>query len=166
MLTVRTFKRDDFEDICRIFQQGIDTGNATYATAVKNWPDWDASYRQDCRLVLEEGADHVVGYGVLSPFSQMHAYRGVAETSLYIDEKTRGQGAGQLLLSQLITASEQAGLWTLQAKIFPENKISIHLHEKLGFRVVGIFEKIGQLNGVWRDVAFMERRSKVVCPIV
>ena len=74
----------------------------------------------------------------------------------------RGQGIGQALLSALVQASEQAGIWTLQAGIFPDNVASIDVHQACGFREVGVRERLGQMNGHWRDVILMERRSPVV----
>jgi phosphinothricin acetyltransferase len=86
-------------------------------------------------------------------------YDGVAEESVYVAAAERGRGIGRLLLEALIRMSEEAGVWTIQTGIFPENTASIRLHESVGFRVLGIREKLGKLDGVWRDVAFVERRS-------
>ena len=114
-----------------------------------------------CRLVARAN-DQVVGWAALSPVSSRCVYAGVAEESIYIASSARGQGVGKKLLAALVEASEQAGLWTLQTGIFPENQVSIHLHEQCGFRVLGMREKVGQMDGVWRDVVFLERRSQVV----
>jgi len=157
-MKIRSFQKQDYARVQEIFQQGIDTGDATFQTQVKSWSQWDQDYNKDCRLVLEQ-AGRVMGYAVLSPFSAMPAYQGVAEDSLYIDAALRGQGAGDLLLAALIDASEKAGYWTLQAKIFSENLASIALHEKHGFRIIGTYDRPGKLNGIWRDVVLMERRS-------
>jgi L-amino acid N-acyltransferase YncA len=86
----------------------------------------------------------------------------VAEVSVYVAERARGQKIGSQLLHLLVTASEQEGIWTLQAGILRENEISIKVHEQQGFRVVGIRERLGCLAGRWRDVVLMERRSNVV----
>lgn len=160
-LEIRTFAPDDFDRVCEIFRHGITGGNATFQTGVKSWPDWDRAYLPDCRLVITDKGV-VMGYAVLSAFSSVPAYRGVAEVSIYLDPSLQGRGAGKQLLRHLVRASERAGFWTLQAKIFPENQVSIALHEKCGFRIVGTFEKVGQLQDRWRDVVFMERRSKLV----
>ena len=104
----------------------------------------------------------VVGWAVLSPVSRRKVYSGVAEVSVYVGSRIRGRGIGKALLRALIEASESSGLWTLQAGIFAINQASISLHERCGFRVVGLRERIGQLHGVWHDVVLMERRSTKV----
>ncbi|NOZ43087.1 MAG: N-acetyltransferase [Alphaproteobacteria bacterium] len=161
MIRVRDFYQDDFPRIQQIFRQGIATGNATFSTEVKDWDQWDRDYCRDCRLVLE-AAGRVMGYAVISPLSTMPAYGGMVEDSLYIDRALWGKGAGNLLLAALVEATEKAGYWTLHARIFPENNASIALHKSHGFRLVGTLERPGQLNGIWRDVVLMERRSKVI----
>jgi len=109
-----------------------------------------------------EGEAEVVGWAALSPVSSRTVYAGVAEVSIYIARAYWGQGIGKTLLAALITESEAAGFWTLQAGIFPENIASIELHKKLGFRIVGRREKLGQMDGRWRDVLLLERRSVAV----
>jgi phosphinothricin acetyltransferase len=89
-------------------------------------------------------------------------YAGVAEVSIYITEAARGQGVGKALLQALVKESEYQSIWMLQTGIFPENVASIALHKSCGFREVGRRERLGQMDGVWRDVLLMERRSKVV----
>jgi phosphinothricin acetyltransferase len=152
---------DDWAAVRRIYLEGIATRNATFETEAPAWEKWDAGHRADCRLVARWG-DQVVGWSALSPVSGRCVYAGVAEVSVYVAEAARGQGIGQKLLEGLVQASEQVGLWTLQAGIFPENTASIRLHERCGFRVLGVREKIGQMDGRWRDVVLMERRSQVV----
>ena len=144
-----------------IFAQGIATGNATFETSVPDWAEWDARHLRACRLVAIRKGD-VLGWAALSPVSARHVYRGVAEVSVYIAETARGKGIGAALLAALITESERAGLWTLQAVIHADNQASIRLHEKAGFRMVGRRERIGCMNGIWRDTVLMERRSAVV----
>ena len=143
-----------------IFAQGIATGNATFETIVPSWEEWDSRHWPTCRLVaLRDG--EVLGWAALSPVSVRQVYRGVAEVSVYIDESARCKGVGSALLDALIAESERNGIWTLQATIFAENPISIHLHEKAGFRIVGRRERIGCLHGRWLDTVLMERRSGV-----
>lgn len=144
-----------------IYAEGLATGLATLETQVPTWEAWNKSRRPDCRLVAKLG-DQVIGWAALSPVSTREVYAGVAEVSIYIAAAARGHGYGYLLLQALIEASEQAEVWTLQGSIFPENQASIALHAACGFRVVGTREKIGRLNGVWRDVTLMERRSRIV----
>ena len=107
---------------------------------------------------MREGAE-VVGWAALAPVSGRCTYAGVAEVSVYVAERARGRGVGRALLEALIESSEAAGIWTVQAGIFPENIPSLRLHERCGFRVVGTRERIGRLHGRWRDVVLLERRS-------
>ncbi|MBZ0278381.1 MAG: GNAT family N-acetyltransferase [Anaerolineae bacterium] len=151
----------DWPQVRAIYLEGIATGQATFETEAPEWDAWDAKHRPDCRLVARSG-DTILGWAALTPVSSRCVYAGVAEESVYIAAAARGQGVGKILLARLVTESESAGLWTLQAGIFPENTASIALHKICGFREVGRREKIGQMNGVWRDTVFMERRSQVV----
>ncbi|WCE31896.1 GNAT family N-acetyltransferase [Vibrio sp. SCSIO 43137] len=161
MLKIRKFERADFSSVQAIYQQGIDTGHATFQLAAKDWDEWNCSLLESCRLVAVF-EDKVVGWAALSPVSSRSVYSGVAEVSLYVSSDMRGQQVGTSLLSELITISEQHGIWTLQAGIFPENEGSIHVHKKNGFKLVGVREKLGKLNNKWRDVALLERRSAIV----
>ena len=149
---------EHWPDVARIYAEGIATGHATFETEVPAWEAWDAAHLDELRLVaLDDG--EVAGWTALSPVSGRCVYAGVAEESVYVAEVARGQGVGKALLEELIRRSEQAGIWTIQTGIFPENTVSLALHEKVGFRVVGLRERIGQHHGVWRDVVFLERRS-------
>jgi L-amino acid N-acyltransferase YncA len=152
---------EDWPSVRSIYEDGIATRNATFETSAPEWEAWDAARRPDCRLVARLDG-HVVGWAALSPYSSRSAYRGVAEVSVYVAASARGMGVGRALLRALIEAAETAGVWTLQAGIFPENEASIHLHATEGFRVVGRRERIGQLDREWRDVVLMERRSASV----
>jgi L-amino acid N-acyltransferase YncA len=161
VLTIEEMQAADWPQVAAIYQAGIDTRNATFETTVPTWEKWDTAHRSDCRFVARHG-DQVLGWVALSPYSARAAYAGVAEVGVYVAPAARGQGVGKALLDALIAASEQAGVWTLQAGIFAENAPSIALHTACGFRVVGVRERIGQRYGVWHDVVLMERRSKVV----
>lgn len=151
----------DWDAVRRIYAEGIATGNASIETAPPAWEVWNARHLKHCRLVARRGGA-VVGWVALGPYSGRCAYNGVAEVSIYIAERDRGQGIGRALLTAVVAESERRGIWTLQAGIFPENRISIGLHTTCGFRVVGTRERLGKLNGVWRDVVLLERRSAVV----
>jgi L-amino acid N-acyltransferase YncA len=144
-----------------IYEQGIATGHATFQTSAPGWDEWDATHLKHSRLVAIQN-DQVAGWAALTPVSGRCVYVGVAEVSVYVDPASRGQGLGEQLLQALISESEKNGLWTLQAGIFPENIPSLRIHEKTGFRQVGVREKIGQMNGIWRDTILLERRSKIV----
>lgn len=149
---------EDWPEVARIYGEGIATGNATFETTAPGWETWDRNHSDDCRLVAVLD-DAIAGWAALSPVSGRYVYRGVAEVSVYVSSSARGRGIGSALLGALAVASEEAGYWTLQTSIFPENAASISLHEKHGFRIVGTRERIGQHNGTWRDTVFMERRS-------
>ncbi|MDB9852837.1 GNAT family N-acetyltransferase, partial [Amylibacter sp.] len=142
-------------------QQGIDTGNATFQLKAKEWDEWNKYFLNSCRIVAELNGV-VIGWAALSAVSKRFVYSGVAEVSLYVSSEHSGKGKGYLLLSELINKSEQEGIWTLQAGVFPENQASINIHLKNDFKKLGIREKLGKMNGLWRDILLMERRSKVI----
>jgi phosphinothricin acetyltransferase len=157
-LVVVSLEPGHWEAVRRIYLEGIETRNATFETTAPTWEAWDRSHSPGLRIVATR-AGEVVGWAALSPVSDRCVYGGVAEESVYVTAAERGKGIGRLLLESLIRMSEDAGVWTIQTGIFPENTASIRLHESVGFRVIGIREKLGRLDGVWRDVAFLERRS-------
>lgn len=151
----------DWEAVREIYRQGIATGNATFEQTVPSWKEWDEHHLPSCRLVAY-AAGKVLGWAALSRVSSRRVYEGVAEVSIYVGEGARGHGVGRRLLDALVDATEQNGIWTLQAGILAENATSIQLHEHAGFRIVGTRERIGCRDGRWRDTVLMERRSKVV----
>ncbi len=158
---LRRMADDDWEAVAAIYREGIATGDATFETGVPTREEWNRSHLDAGRVVFAIG-NSVVGWAALAPVSGRCVYGGVAETSVYVTAAARGDGVGRVLLTALIAESEDAGLWTLQAGIFPENTASLALHERCGFRVVGRRERLGQLDGRWRDVVLLERRSPVV----
>lgn len=151
----------DWPSVREIYLEGIATGNATFEKSAPDWSHWSAVHLECCRLVARDH-DRVIGWAALSPVSRRAVYSGVAEVSVYVAGTARGKGVGSALLSALIRSSEEEGIWTLQAGIFPENVASIELHRKAGFRVVGVRERLGAMDGCWRDVVLMDRRSKTV----
>lgn len=159
---IREMIETDAASVLLIFKQGIDEGNSTFDIKVPSWDLWNSDFLQDSRLVLENENNTVIGWAALKPVSRRACFSGVAEVSIYIDIAYQGKGLGTVLLRKLILSSEENGFWTLQSGIFPENAASVAVHEKLGFRKIGCREKIGKMNGVWRDIVFLERRSKVV----
>jgi L-amino acid N-acyltransferase YncA len=150
-----------WEAVKIIYEEGIATGHATFQTSAPGWEEWDTAHLPAARLVAVEN-DTVLGWAALTPVSGRCVYAGVAEVSVYVSTAARGKGQGKKLLNALAAASEAAGLWTLQAGIFPENAASIAIHEACGFRIMGTRERIGKMNGLWRDTVLLERRSKVV----
>jgi len=154
----------DYASVSAIFEQGIAGGNATYDLAAATWEDWDAKHVSVCRWVAKSQQDHrVLGWVALSTVSSRVVFRGVAELSIYLANEAKGIGIGDALMAKIVEDSESKGFWMLQSGIFPENVASLRLHEKHGFRTVGIRERIGQMrSGEWRDIVLMERRSKNV----
>jgi len=151
----------DWSEVRRIYLEGIASGNATFEKDAPDWERWDQNHYQFARLVVVRG-NSVAGWAALSPASARAVYKGVAEVSVYVTTAARGQGIGRALLDELIQHSENNGIWTLQASIFPENTASVELHRRFGFREVGRRERIAKLNGVWRDTVLFERRSSLV----
>jgi L-amino acid N-acyltransferase YncA len=158
---VRELRSDDWPAVRAIYEQGIAGGNATFETEAPTWEDWDRSHLEGHRLVaLQDG--EVVGWAALAPVSGRCVYAGVTEDSVYVADSAQGRGVGRVLLEELVERSEHDGIWTIEAGIFPENEASIELHRRCGFRVVGVHERLGKHNGVWRDVLLMERRSEEI----
>jgi phosphinothricin acetyltransferase len=158
---IRGLVAGDWEQVRSIYLDGIATGQATFETEAPTWEPWDSTHLPTPRLVAV--ADEMLaGWAALSPFSRRPAYAGVAEVSVYVNRNMHGQGIGRLLLQTLVTESEQHGIWTLQASIFPENAASVSLHKSCGFREVGTRQRIGKMRGIWRDTVLFERRSKQV----
>ena len=163
---VDSMKPDDWAVVRSIYLEGISTGHSTFEADAPDWEKWDCAHLSQHRLVVR-ASDAVLGWAALSPVSGRCIYSGVAELSLYMAAKYRGQGIGSMLLAALIDSTEKAGIWTLQGGIFPENTASLYLVKKHGFREIGRRERIGfmthgDLAGKWRDVILVERRSKVV----
>jgi len=149
-----------WEDVRTIYLDGIATKQATFQTEAPSWEEWDKAHLAALRYVAIVN-NAIAGWAVLSSVSSRCVYSGVTEVSVYIHKDFRKKGIGQALLQKLITESEANSIWTLQSGIFPENTASIALHEKLGFRKIGYREKVGKMDGVWRDTLLMERRSKI-----
>jgi phosphinothricin acetyltransferase len=156
---LRPMSESDWKMVSEIYRQGIASGNATFETEVPPKEKWDKNHIKCCRIVAI--CDNTVaGWAALSPVSSRAVYSGVAEVSIYIADKYKGQKIGTMLLRKLISESEENGIWTLQAVLFPENYASFRLHRNSGFRVVGYRERIGKMKDVWRDTILMERRSR------
>jgi len=160
-MEIRELQEEDWPAVREIYEQGIAGRNATFETEAPSWEAWDRSQLDRHRLVAVE-EERVVGWAVVHHVSPRPCYAGVVEHSVYVHSDAQGKGVGRALLERLIVDTEQAGIWTIQTGIFPENEASLALHVKCGFRIVGTQERLGQLDGVWRDVVVLERRSEVI----
>jgi L-amino acid N-acyltransferase YncA len=155
-VTIDDMRPGDWPVVARIYEHGLDLG--TFEESVPSWPEWHATHLSEPRLVARED-DRVVGWAALAPFSRRECYRGVTENSVYVAPEVRGRGIGLALLEELVRRADALGIWTIQAGILAGNDASIALHERCGFRIVGIRERIARKRGEWRDVVLMERRS-------
>jgi L-amino acid N-acyltransferase YncA len=165
-IAIRSMTAEDWPRVEEIYREGIATGNATFEAEPPSWEEFDHEKVQDPRLVAVED-ERVVGWAAAGRVSSRCVYEGVIEHSVYVSEMARGNGVGALLLRAFLSASEATGIWTVQSGIFPENEPSLALHRKLGFRDVGIRERVGKMGygpyaGIWRDVIMIEHRSDLV----
>jgi L-amino acid N-acyltransferase YncA/protein-tyrosine-phosphatase len=147
--------------VLAIYQEGIEEGDATFESGTPTWPDFDASKLAEHRFVAVDDDGDVLGWMAATATSDRCVYAGVVEHSVYVARAARGRGVGRALLDALIASTEAAGIWTIQSGIFPENAASLALHRAAGFREVGVRERLGCHNGVWRDVVLLERRSAI-----
>lgn len=157
-MSIEPMRAEHAERVLAIYRAGIETGDATFETAAPDWAAFDAAKLAEHRFVAIEDGE-VVGWVAVSPVSERCVYAGVVEHSVYVDPAAGGRGVGRALVEALNESAEAAGIWTIQSGVFPENLASLALHRALGFRVVGVRERIGQRDGVWRDVVLLERRS-------
>jgi L-amino acid N-acyltransferase YncA len=164
--TIRSMTPADWPAVEEIYRHGIEDGEATFETRTPTWDAFDAGKLTEPRLVAVDGSGRLLGWAAASAVSTRSAYRGVIEHSVYVHRDARGQGLGRELLDAFVVASEEAGFWTIQSSIFPENTASLRVHESAGFRVIGTRERIarsalGAHAGKWRDTILIERRSAV-----
>jgi L-amino acid N-acyltransferase YncA len=165
-VSVRPMTGDDAAEVLRIYQAGLDGGHASFETVAPTWEAFDSAHLPGHRFVAVDG-EGVLGWVAVSPVSGRCVYAGVVEHSVYVDPAARRQGVGLSLLRAVAESTEAAGIWTVQSGVFPENTASMRLHEKAGFRVIGIRHHVGRMqcaDGEWRDVALVERRSPTVYP--
>jgi phosphinothricin acetyltransferase len=155
---IEKMEPSDWDAVRAVYLEGMVTGNSTFEQSAPDWEKWDRDHLRACRLVARSQGE-VLGWSALSAVSGRSVYSGVAEASVYVAERARRRGIGSALLAALVSESEHEGIWTLQAGVFPENAASLKLCKTYGFRVVGIRERLGRMEGRWRDVALLERRS-------
>lgn len=151
----------NYPQVQLIYSHGLETRNATFETSVPDWQKWDHSHLQHSRIAIMK-EDVMLGWGALTKVSDRCVYEGVAEISVYIHKDFWGQGVGTMIMQKLISESETNGIWSLMSGVFPENKNSIQLHLKEGFRIIGTRERIAQLDGIWRDTVLLQRRSEKI----
>jgi L-amino acid N-acyltransferase YncA len=161
-ITVRPMRDQDADRVLAIYQQGLDSGQASFEITAPSWEEFDAAKLTEHRHVAVGQNGDVLGWAAVVPVSSRCVYAGVVEHSVYVDPRAQGRGIGQALLQALIQSTEAAGIWTIQSGIFPENRASLRLHERAGFRVVGTRTRVGRHHGRWRDVVLLERRSPTV----
>lgn len=161
-ITVRPMQPDDADRVLAIYQAGLDGGDASFETVAPTWAAFDAAKLVGHRFVAVDPDGTVLGWIAVSPTSARAVYAGVVEHSVYVDPAAQGRGVARLLLDAVIASTEAAGIWTIQSGVFPENVPSLVLHERAGFRVIGVRERVGRHHGRWRDVVLLERRSPVI----
>jgi L-amino acid N-acyltransferase YncA len=154
---LRGLTPDDWTAVADIYWDGMRDGLATFETEVPSWEAWEAAHLPEHRLVAVLHSQ-VVGWAALSPASSRRCYAGVVENSVYVAREAQGRGIGRALLEALIKGARRAGIWTIQTSVFPENRASLALHERCGFRVVGTRERLAKRDGIWRDTVFLEKR--------
>ncbi|MEV4457154.1 N-acetyltransferase family protein [Microbispora sp. NPDC004025] len=159
---IRDMREADAAQVLAIYQAGLDSGDASFEITAPTWQAFDAAKLPRHRHVaVDTTTGRVIGWVAVSAVSGRCVYAGVVEHSVYVDPAHSGRGVGLALLNALIRSTEAEGVWTIQSGVFPENTASLRLHEKAGFRVVGIRHHIGRHHDRWRDVVLLERRSTV-----
>ncbi|MGX7672043.1 N-acetyltransferase family protein [Plantactinospora sp. DSM 117369] len=162
LMRIRAMEPGDAAAVLAIYQAGLDTGQASFETTAPSWPAFDAGRLAAHRLVAVDDAGTVLGWVAVTAVSARAVYAGVVAHSVYVHPAAQGRGVARALLDGLIASTEAAGIWTIQSGVFPENAASLTLHERAGFRVVGVRERVGRHHGKWRDVVLLERRSPVI----
>ena len=148
---------DDASAIARIYNDGIADRVATFETRPRSVADVQAWFGGRHPVVVVEDGDQVVAFAATSAYRPRDCYAGIAEFSVYVAREVRGRGVGRATMEALIDAARGAGFWKLVSRVFVENAASRALLRAAGFREVGVYEKHGRLDGVWRDVVIVER---------
>jgi L-amino acid N-acyltransferase YncA len=159
-VTIDELRAQDWPACARIYEEGLELG--TFEETVPSWTSWNDAHLPEPRLVARDDGDAILGWAALAPVSHRDCYHGVTENSVYVAREARGRGVGQALLGELVRRADALGIWTITAGILVGNDASVALHERCGFRLVGVRERIAVKRGEWRDVVLMERRSPAV----
>ena len=161
-MTIHPMEARHWPQVRAIYEAGMATGNATFATQVARGQGWNKVHLAHSRLVARHPSGRVLGWAALAAVPSQSEPPGMAEIQVYVAPGAQGQGVGRALLAALVAASEAHGIWTLHAIVFPENPAIQHLCQRAGFRLAGQYQRIGQLHGIWRDTLVLERRSALV----
>src|SRR5436305_4655135 len=157
-MKTREAAASDAAAIARIYNEGIDDRVATFETNhrtagdVVRWFDG----RHPVVVIVDDDGD-VIAFAATSTYRPRDCYAGIAEFSVYAARAARGRGAGRLAMEALFAAARDAGFWKLVSRVFVENDASRGLLRRLGFREVGVYERHGKLDNVWRDVVIVEK---------
>jgi len=157
---VREATAEDAAAIAHIYNQGIEERIATFETEPRTVADVRSQLAQRGErypTIVVERDGRVVAWAAVGAYRTRPCYAGVAEHSVYVDRAARGTGAGRAALEGLFDACRQRGFWKLVSRIFPENTPSLALHDRAGFRVVGVYQRHGTLDGEWRDCVIVEK---------
>lgn len=155
---IREMTEKDYGGVAEIYGQGVESGTATFQRTVPDYAEWNGAHLPFCRYVAEKDGV-IIGWTALTLGLGREPYRGVAELSIYVRESCRRHGVGYALIERVKAEAENFGVWTLESRICRQNTGSIRLHEKCGFRTVGIRERIAMDKfGQWQDTVEMEIR--------
>ena len=148
---------EDAAAIAAIYNEGIEDRVATFETRPRAAADIATWFDSDHPVVVVEDGTGIIAFASISTYRPRQCYAGIGEFSVYVARALRGKGVGRLAMQALMDEASAKGLWKLVSRIFPENQASLRLLLRMGFREVGLYEKHGKLDGVWRDVVIMER---------
>jgi L-amino acid N-acyltransferase YncA len=148
---------NDAPFLAAIYNEGIEDRLATFETRPRSADDVRAWFDGRHPIVVVEHDGQIIAFASTSMYRPRECYAGIAEVSVYVARRFRGRGGGRMALSELIDQARAKGFWKLVSRVFPENLASRALIGSLGFREVGVYERHGQLDGVWRDVVIVER---------
>ncbi|MGZ6020868.1 MAG: arsinothricin resistance N-acetyltransferase ArsN1 family A [Phenylobacterium sp.] len=157
-MAARPARREDAEAIAEIYNQGIEDRIATFETEPRTAADIAPWFDHALAFVsVTDPSGEVVGYAVAHPYSERRCYRGIGEFSVYVRRSHRSHGVGRVAMAALIDQARAKGLWKLLSRVFPQNRASLNLMARMGFKEIGVHEKHGKLDGVWMDNVIIER---------